>query len=54
MRRTYADFEWLREQLYIRYALRVVPPIIKENAFLQMDIIEKGDTEEIIEQKKAK
>ena len=54
VRRTYADFEWLREQLYIRYALRVVPPIIKENAFLQMDIIEKGDTEEIIEQKKAK
>ena len=54
VRRTYADFEWLREQLYIRYALGVVPPIFKENAFLQMDIIEKGDTEEIIEQKKAK
>ena len=53
VRRTYADFEWLRDQLCQRYALRVVPPIIKENAFSQMDIIEKGDNEEVIGQKKA-
>jgi len=54
VRRTYADFEWLRDQFNIRYPLRVIPPIIKENLFSQMDIIEKTDTEEIIQQKKAK
>jgi len=54
VRRTYADFEWLRDQFNIRYPLRVIPPIIKENLFTQMDIIEKTDTEEIIQQKKAK
>ena len=54
VRRTYADFEWLRDQFNIRYPLRVIPPIIKEYLFNQMDIIEKTDTEEIIQQKKAK
>ena len=54
VRRTYNDFEWLREQLFIRYALRVVPPIYKENIFNQSDIVEKNDTEEVIEEKKAK
>ena len=54
VRRTYNDFEWFREQIFNRYPLRVVPPIIKENNFNQMDIMEKTDTEEKIENKKVK
>lgn len=54
VRRTYNDFEWFREQIFNRYPLRVVPPIIKENNFNQMDIVEKTDTEEKIENKKVK
>ena len=54
VRRTYSDFEWLRDQLVYRYPLRLVAPIIKENSFNQMDIIEKSDTEEMVELKKAK
>ena len=52
VRRTYNDFEWFRDQLSYRYPLRIVPPIIKENAINQFDIIEKSDTEEMIELKK--
>ena len=54
VRRTYSDFEWFRDQLLYRYPLRVVPPIIKENGFTQLDIIEKSDTEEMIGLKKVK
>jgi hypothetical protein len=54
VRRTYNDFEWFREQIFNRYSLRVVPPIIKETNFNQMDIVEKTDTEEKIENKKVK
>ena len=32
VRRTYNDFEWLREQFVIRYPLRLVPPIITEKS----------------------
>ena len=53
VRRTYNDFEWLREQLFIRYPLRIVTPLIKESNFNQTDIVEKTDTEEMIEIKKA-
>ena len=53
VRRTYSDFEWLREQLFQRYALRTVPPLIKEANFNQMDLIEKGDSEEVIEKSKV-
>ena len=52
VRRTYNDFEWFREQMFNRYPLRLIPPIIKENNFNQIDIVEKTDTEEIIENKK--
>ena len=54
VRRTYNDFEWFRDQLSYRYPLRVVPPIIKENAINQFDIIEKSDTDDMIELKKIK
>ena len=54
VRRTYNDFEWLREQLFQRYPLRIVTPIIKENMFNQLDLVEKTDTEEMIQSKKAK
>ena len=54
VRRTYNDFEWLREQLLLRYPLRFVSPLIKENNFAQTDIVEKQDNEEIIELKKVK
>ena len=54
VRRTYNDFEWLREQLFQRYPLRIVTPIIKENMFSQLEIIEKTDNEEMIQSKKAK
>ena len=54
VRRTYNDFEWLRDQLLYRHPLRVVPPIIKENAINQFDIIEKSDNDEMIELKKIK
>ena len=53
VRRTYNDFEWLREQLFLRYPLRIVAPIIKENSFIQNEPTEKTDSEEIIEQKKV-
>ena len=53
VRRTYNDFEWLRDQLFLRYPLRIVAPIIKESSFNQTDLVEKTDSEEIIEQKKV-
>ena len=52
VRRTYADFEWLREQLGLKYPLRIVPFLIKENYLAYYEIIDKNDTEEIVEDKK--
>ena len=54
VRRTYADFEWLRNILGSYYALRVVPPIMKEAMYFQLDIVNKKDTEEAIENAKIK
>ena len=54
VRRTYADFEWLRNILGSYYALRVVPPIMKEAMYFQLDIVSKKDTEEAIEKAKIK
>jgi hypothetical protein len=54
VRRTYADFEWLKSQLGSYYALRVVPPLIKEPMFFQMEIVNKKDSEEVIENAKIK
>ena len=54
VRRTYADFEWLKNQLSSYYALRVVPPLIKEPMFFQMEIVNKKDSEEVIENAKIR
>ena len=54
VRRTYADFEWLKNQLGLYYALRIVPPLIKESMLYQSEIVSKKDTEEVVEQAKIK
>ena len=54
VRRTYNDFEWLREQLLLRYPLRLIPHLIKENYLISEEIVEKGDSEEVAEEKKVK
>ena len=54
VRRSYADFEWLKNQLGLYYALRVVPPLIKESMFFQLEIVNKKDPEEVIENAKVK
>ena len=54
VRRTYADFEWLKNQLALYYSLRVVPPIIKEPMYFSLDLVNKKDSEEVIEQTKVK
>ena len=54
VRRAYADFEWLKNQLGLYYSLRVVPPIIKEPMYFSLDLVNKKDSEEVIEQTKVK
>ena len=54
VRRTYNDFEWFRNELSYRYPLRIIAPLIKENAFINYDLVEKTDTEEVAEEKKVK
>ena len=54
VRRTYADFEWLKNQLGLYYALRIVPPLIKESMLSQFEIFSKKDSEEVVEQAKIK
>ena len=54
VRRTYADFEWLKNLLGLYYALRIVPPLIKESMFYQLEIVSKKDSEEVVEQAKIK
>ena len=54
VRRSYADFEWLKNQLGLYYALRVVPPLLKESMFFQLEIVNKKDSEEVIENAKVK
>ena len=54
VRRTYADFEWLRNQLGLYYCLRVVPPIIKDPMYYQYEIVNKKDSEEYLEKTKVK
>ena len=51
IRRTYADFEWFRNQLVIRYPLRFVPPVMRENVLKQ---IFKQENEDIAEQRKVR
>ena len=54
VRRSYADFEWLKYQLGLYYHLRVVPPLIKEPMFFQLEIVNKKDPEEVIENAKVR
>ena len=54
VRRTYADFEWLKNQLGLYYSLRVLPPIMKESSYFQNEIVNKKDSEDVIEQAKIK
>ena len=54
VRRTYSDFEWFRNQLLIRYPLRVIPPIMKDNVLKQIGNVLKLESEEINEQRKLR
>ena len=54
VRRMYSDFEWLRDQFILRYPLRLVPHLIKENNLINEELIDKNDKEEISEEKKIK
>lgn len=54
VRRTYADFEWLKNQMGLYYSLRIVPPILKEPMFVQLEIVNKKDDEETVEKAKVK
>jgi hypothetical protein len=48
VRRTYLDFEWFRNQLIIRYPLRIIPPLGKENVVKQLESLLKLENEEYI------
>ena len=54
VRRTYDDFEWFRNQLFIRYPLRLIPPVMKESIFKQIGNMLKIESEDIIEQRKIR
>jgi hypothetical protein len=54
VRRTYADFEWFRNQLIYRYPLRIVPPILKENMLKQLGSALKLENEEANEERKLR
>ena len=54
VRRTYEDFEWFRNQLLIRYPLRLIPPVMKESILKQLGNILKIESEDVIEQRKIR
>jgi hypothetical protein len=54
VRRTYADFEWLRNAFLIRYPLRIIPPIYKENVIKQIGNVLKLENEQVTEEKKIR
>ena len=54
VRRTYADFEWLRNQLNIRYPLRLTPVVSKENAVKNIGKNLKSENEENYELRKIR
>lgn len=54
VRRTYADFEWLRNQLNIRYPLRLVPIVAKENNVKQVGKNLRSENEENYELRKIR
>lgn len=53
-RRTYADFEWLQNQLVINYPLRLVTSLVKEKDIGEFLNIDKGENEDNVEKKKIK
>ena len=54
VRRTYADFEWLKVQLGLYYSLRITPPLLREPMYFTLDIVNKKDSEEKVEETKVK
>ena len=54
VRRTYADFEWLRNQLYIRYPLRLIPVLAKDSLLKQIGKNLKSENEENLELRKIR
>ena len=54
VRRSYPDFEWFRNQLTIRYPLRLIPPLGKENVVKQIENILNMENEEYIELRKMR
>ena len=54
VRRTYADFEWLRNQLNSRYPLRLTPVVVKENAVKQIGKNLMNENEENFELRKVR
>ena len=51
VRRTYADFEWLRNKLSNRYPFRIIPPLLQENLINKMGNNQKLEKEELKEEK---
>ena len=54
VRRSYLDFEWFHSQLILRYPLRLIPPIVKENVVKQIENLLKLENEEYIELRKMR
>ena len=54
VKRSYADFEWLRNEYTIFYPLRIIPPLVKEVNLNIEGIIDQNDNEDIINKKKIK
>ena len=54
VRRSYLDFEWFHSQLSLRYPLRLIPPIVKENVVKQIENLLKLENEEYIELRKMR
>ena len=54
IRRTYADFEWLRNQLSIRYPLRLIPVLAKDSLLKQIGKNLKSENEENLELRKIR
>ena len=54
VRRTYSDFEWLQNQLSIRYPLRLAPVFVKENMVKQLGKNLKNESDENYELRKIR
>ena len=54
VRRTFADFEWLRNQLNLRYPLRLTPVVVKENIIKQIGKNLMNENDENYESRKMR